>query len=1236
MTPPPGARLRLGSQDITWEQFEQFFLALLNALPEVASANRYGAAGDDQEGIDHEIVFADGSTGGAQCRQRDKFGKPQFDKAVADNEYAADQHIVATSGVATQPARKAVALTPGWELWDVDDIGVKLRALSRVDARWLVEDHLGAQQRRAFLGPDGGLTLSRWPQRFRRLLEPDRLFSHTLPLVGRESTLARLGAFVADPRQQIAILPGRGGSGKTRLLLEFGRNYDTHERPILFVAEGASLSAQTLDEELPAGPAVIVLDDAHRGEGARAAIGYVESHTDVKLVLATRSHGRDELLASAHLAGFERADLVALESLEPLGQDASRALARHALPEGHEQTVEALGDGTRDCQLITVLAGRLLAEQRIPLALLANEAELREEVLLRFREEMLGHVPDTVPRDQLRRLLPIVAGVQPVRDESRDLFGRIATALGCAEHEVVRWLDDLERAGLLLRAGGLRRITPDVLGDFLLERECVDAQGAPTGYAEWLWQSFAEFVAARLLVNLSELDWRIRAGIGASTLFDPVWSGLRAEYQAGHGLARFHLLGLLEPIAIMQPERVLELAELEQRDPAGTHVDHTFGASWSAEDVARKMAPLVKDAGRHPEHTRRAMQLLWLFGRDDHRPQAQNLDHPLRLLGELGSYESGHLLFCAALLDTIERELSVPDGREAAAASLIGPVLAREVVSSRASGRRQVALDGHFIDRKATATIRSRAITLLRTAALTGGDRAVAAVTVIENALHVPFGIAARGAPKDVVDQWRPEQRELLAVLAEVLEAEPDPSLAAQIREVLRHEQEYSRWPASRKRARAILTANPPDLIPSVVHAIEHPWSPRLDGTAREQVAHALLAEVQDADELALLLNQALGHVRDPKANPLPLLADVAQVSPELGSGLVQRVFANPDEPLTTHLGVIVALNRDGVTDRLWGEQHLALRRLAASGYAMNSHDIGDSDAAVLRDMLAADDDEIRGNAVLAVSRINRADPRRTLELASHATPRNAYEIDHLLHGLSVPDATDGQLAVFLDWLEEVDHLSWEAGEFIKRAAPRAPDRVVTLLISRAHDSRDVVATSQLHGLLTGLSDEGYAAAVRAVREAALDPAVAWRLGYLVEPISRGDYSELVTALLEWLIDPDESRVRAACALVRELPWQVVLAQHGAVAAALDRSAVEHLDRARAALHAAATSGVTTRGFGVPANDDVTRRQRAEEIAHGLAEGSPGRAFFSDLARWFAQEIAGDLRSDEEEDFFGR
>jgi len=1235
MTPPQGARLRLCSADITWEQFEQFFLALLDALPEVASANRYGTSGDDQEGIDHEIAFADGTTGAAQCRQRDKFGKPQFDKAVSDNEYDADRHIVATSGVATQPARKAAAATPGWELWDVDDIGLKVRSLPRVDARWLVEDQLGAAQRRAFLGPEGGLTLSRWRQRFRRLLEPDRLFSHTLPLVGRDPALAELGAFLSDPRQQIAILPGRGGSGKTRLLLEFGRSYDTDERPILFVGEGASLTAQTLDDELPAGAAVLVLDDAHRGDGARVAIGYVESHPEVKLVLAARPHGRDELVASALVAGFDRADLAVLESLEPLDQDASRTLAREALPDGSDQIIEALGDTTRDCQLITVLAARLLAKGEIPLALLANEDELREEVLSRFRDEMLGYVPDTVPREQLRRLLRIVAGVQPVRDESRELFARIAAAQQSEEHDVVIWLDELEHAGLLLRAGGLRRITPDVLGDFVLERACVGEQGRPTGYAEWLWQSFAEVAADRLLVNLSELDWRIRAGAAASTLFDPVWSRVRAEYQAGHGLVRFHLLGLLEPIAIMQPERVLELGELELRAPAQTHVDTIFAASWSAEDVGRKLAPLVRDAGRHPQHTRRAMRLLWMLGHDDRRPQAQNLDHSLRLLGELGSYESGHPAFCEALLDVVEEQVAAPDGHEAAAVLLLGSVMAREVLTARGSGRRRYALEGHFIDRKGTAAIRMRAIGLLRDSALAGGERAAAAITVIDHALRVPFGYGGGGAPKEVVDQWRPEQRQLLGVLAEVLEGDPEPSLAAQVREVLRDEAEYARWPASRKRAKKILDEHPPDLIPAVVHAIQHPWSSALDGSAREQVSGAVIAQSTDPERVAAVLNEALGQVSGNGANPLPLLGDLAQASPELATGLVQRVFDHPDELLSRHLAPLAAQREPGLTGRLWRDEHGSLRRLAASVYAINSSELDDDDAALLREMLVDADDEIRGNAVFAVMRMGQAQAGLMLDLASGAAPRYGQEIDHLLHGVSVTDATDDQLVVFLSWLEEADHLSWQAGEFIRQAAPRAAERVMALLINRAREGRDIVGTSQLQGLLNGLTDADYAVALRTLREAALDRGLAGRLAYLVDSILRGDGSEVVGVLLEWLVDPDEGRVRAVCSLMRQLPWQVIFDQQARFAAALDAVAVQHRDRAVAAVRAAASSGGTIRGFGVAAPEDLTREQRAEEIALSLPQGSVGRTFFSDLAVWFARGIEADLRRDEEEDLFG-
>jgi hypothetical protein len=112
-------------------------------------------------GIDLEVAFVDGSPLGVQCRQCQGFGKPQFDKAIADNEYETDRHIVITSAPASARAPSAARQQTGWEVWDIDDIGVRVRGLPRVDVRGLIEDHLGANQPRAFLGPNGALTLAR-------------------------------------------------------------------------------------------------------------------------------------------------------------------------------------------------------------------------------------------------------------------------------------------------------------------------------------------------------------------------------------------------------------------------------------------------------------------------------------------------------------------------------------------------------------------------------------------------------------------------------------------------------------------------------------------------------------------------------------------------------------------------------------------------------------------------------------------------------------------------------------------------------------------------------------------------------------------------------------------------------------------------------------------------------------------------------------------------------------------
>ena len=57
-----------------------------------------------------------------------------------------------------------------------------------------------------------------------RYLESTNLLNHTYSFVGRNDILSQLDNFVESDKK-IALLSGRGGIGKSRILLEFGKRF---------------------------------------------------------------------------------------------------------------------------------------------------------------------------------------------------------------------------------------------------------------------------------------------------------------------------------------------------------------------------------------------------------------------------------------------------------------------------------------------------------------------------------------------------------------------------------------------------------------------------------------------------------------------------------------------------------------------------------------------------------------------------------------------------------------------------------------------------------------------------------------------------------------------------------------------------------------------------------------------------------------------------------------------------
>src|SRR5208282_788691 len=110
---------------------------------------------------------------------------------------------------------------------------------------------------------------------FRELLGTARLFHHSFEMIGRDSQLAALTDFVRPSGQRVAILPGRGGIGKSRLLRALAHAVEeaAPEPAVRFLVEGVPLTVEALDE-LPIRSCLVVIDDAHRCEGIELLLAY--------------------------------------------------------------------------------------------------------------------------------------------------------------------------------------------------------------------------------------------------------------------------------------------------------------------------------------------------------------------------------------------------------------------------------------------------------------------------------------------------------------------------------------------------------------------------------------------------------------------------------------------------------------------------------------------------------------------------------------------------------------------------------------------------------------------------------------------------------------------------------------------------------------------------------------------------------------------------------------------------
>lgn len=797
------------TDELTDQDFEDFVERLLAASKfrfppavRVDAVERWGRPGDPQDGIDFLGDLSDGRKATWQCKHYKKFTAADAAKAVRDCTYLADVHHLMLSRLASTDVHAEMQGHAKWVLVDQRGLAQLLDELPPHKRRDVLDATWGATTRRRLManpGEDAFLTLDSF---IRDRLSPDTLLNDLGPMVARQDELSALHSALdrdGDP-PQVVLVVGPGGRGKTRTLTEALRRAEERapEVPILVLSPGRPPDPSALTE-LPRVPSVIVVDDAHRfAESIGAVLGYGRQVPGTQLIFATRPSGREALerecaqrLGPSDVRVVQLAEL-ALRQARALVEGLAKGLE---LP--YALTEHLASQATRGPH-IAVIAINLIRRGELRKGLAVDEG-LRRRVMERYYDVVAGDF-EGLPAYASRRLLAVYAALGSVDADDSALEDAVATIVGVDRVAVLRLQAHLVDNGVLQVGDGRMRVVPDILGDDVLETEAAAGQ-RDTGFTSQLWSAFGATHGLSLLLNLAELDWRLRERGGPDVL-GGLLDVLRDQLAVAPWAEIVAILRRTKQLAFTQPHRFIGildelLASVEDRDDEvvgaeaaspGDLADES-PASYSAaalralaglppaqvEDVKAALAPLYGNcATAAPDLLEHVLDILWRLRRDDRRPPMQHPEHPERVVGDVLG-DLSHLpdaSFPERIVARIEAWLREPD-EDAVATPLFAlhSLVVKQGTSTSQTSKRSLSIGTWFASPARVRPLHDVIRALLLPVA-SGGDlrRAGAALDLLGDMLRQPHTTTSATVSDVQVIAWEDDDLATIAGLRHVAE----------------------------------------------------------------------------------------------------------------------------------------------------------------------------------------------------------------------------------------------------------------------------------------------------------------------------------------------------------------------------------------------------------------------------------------------------------------------------------
>jgi len=596
-------------------------------------------------------------------------------------------------------------------------------------------------------------------------------------LVGRTDEIAALSAFLANPDRSVFVLSGRGGLGKSKLLHDWSRATNGWDVAVLKYRPLWHLES---DKEIPVGPTVIVIDDAHRTEieGDIANLiqlfGARRIRQRLKLLFSTRPGATSNFLRSLRRMIAE-SEILEFPELSDLTALQAEKLAEEVLGPPYSANAKRLAEIAGRSPLVIVAGGRLIAAGKVDLARLTSDTEFRKAVFDRFLDELRLEGPE-FPFNPPRPLLDLIAALGPVDVQNEQFLVGTEEFLRAARDQILRTISELARRGILSRDDGPVRILPDVLSDFILEDCCVGANGASTQFADRVYDVFGPFFFRQLTQNLAELDWRIGPREYGLGLLAGIWRRIEQKFLQSDHYARHRVLEDLLPTAFFQPEGILRLIEIARSQPAAEVEPALRGLRIGGKRYALSAAPRLLEATAHNiPFLERSVDVLWELARLD--DTSDNSDATAqRTLKRLASYELNRWAsFNFLMLLQCVRLCRNPGAFDSSftPVDIIDQILEREGEFTEFEGN-TFRFGGFELNYAVVGATRQNAIDFLSSLIAEGNDRvAIRAIHSLEHLLHEYLTRVGRERSQKEVTWQNEERLNCLQILTSRLERTP-------------------------------------------------------------------------------------------------------------------------------------------------------------------------------------------------------------------------------------------------------------------------------------------------------------------------------------------------------------------------------------------------------------------------------------------------------------------------------